>query len=300
MRLPVTLVIALVCSACAVQPPQRPPEAAARDVLESYRIPAMLDKAAPMVSGSMYSNLPAKVGASERKRLRKAINQVFDVQSLQQGMVDSLVGQARRAQRIEALHLGAEALNTELAQRMVALEGGVGEEDFAAGYGDFRSSLTEAPSDRRMDQAKQLARSLQLVNLQSAFNAGVLRGMVRARNAAASEKVQTSDESLQRMLDQTRRRIAGRVSERLPTMLYYVYRNVPEADMTAYAEMQSGAEMRWLNGAVANAMAESLAEAARKVGKRYASMARSADEDGQEAPGEGVSDDNGATNDDAG
>lgn len=267
----------VVLAGCATLGLQESEERAAERVMGAYRIDAMLAQAAPILADSLDANLPAAVGQDERVRLRQTVTEVYAADTLKAAVAGRLAENARSAERGAALRRAADLLEGELAQSMIAREDKAGDAGFGEGFREFLQQPVTEESDRAVARMRQLTADLQLVELQTAFNLGLLQGMVAARNAVAPPDYTMSQENLQRMMRQTTEGLDQRLSRRIPLMLLYVYRDAAKEQRDAYIEMQRDEDLRWVNGALAQAIDGALKDAAAALPEHYRTVAQEKD-----------------------
>lgn len=270
----------LLLAGCGIGGPggDAPAHEAAHSIIVTYQVPAMLAQAAPIISDSLKSNLPAQVDAQRRQQLQKAVRAAFDSDRLTADLTRRLQAAAEDGGKTDDLVHAAETLDAKLPRRMIALEDAAADEDFAKGFREFLQSSPPDDGEPRMQHVRKLARNMQLVELQTGFNVGMLRGMVRARNAAAPEAYRTSDETMRRMIKETRDGMHQRLNGQLPIMLFYAYREVPDAKVAEYDRLQSDPALQWVNGQIARAVEQTLSGAAEDVAERYRNSAEAAGE----------------------
>lgn len=265
-------ILAAAVAGCALIDTAADERRAAVRVIEAYRLDSMLQQAAPIVTDAVMGNLPAGPDKAARERLRRAIADVYDAQTLKSVMAERLVAWAESQRRADELHTAADQLETDLAADMIAREDSAGDEDFNKGFQEFLDRPATDASDREMDRMRALAEDLQLVDLQTAFNLGMMQGMILAKNTVVSDDYSISPSSERMMLEETRGGLQRRLNQQIPVMLMYVYRDVGESRKAAYAELQHAEALRWVNGALADALETALKAAAERIPKRYAEL----------------------------
>lgn len=261
--------MAVALAGCATLGVGQSGEQAAERVLAAYRIGDMLAQAAPILNEALDANIPAEVGEAERTRLRRAVSKAYDGDVLTAAVADRLAQRAREAERVPDLRHAAEQLESDLAQAMIAREDSAGDEEFNTGFREFLQQPVTEESDRAVARVRQLAADLQLVELQTVFNLGLLQGMVTARNTVAPPGRTTSKENLARMMRETSEGLDQRLSRRIPLMLLYVYRDASEEQRAAYIQLQRDEALRWINGALAGAVEDALDAAAETLPGHY-------------------------------
>lgn len=242
---------------------------AAQQVLDAYDVPGMVGQVAPIINDSLKSNLPPSVSDAERARIKRAVADTYEAEALVADMNQRLRQRADEAGRTGVLIKAADKLETQLAQDMIALERKAATDEFAAGFEEFLKKPVEEEDEPRMAQARTLLDRMGLVDLQVAFNVGMLRGMVAARNAAAGDAGQTSSDNTQRMAEQTENSLRKRMNKQLPVMLFYAYRDVETDKLDRYAALQDSPPLAWLNETVPKVLAAALADATDRVANNY-------------------------------
>ncbi|MDN5937560.1 MAG: hypothetical protein L0H83_02745 [Salinisphaera sp.] len=246
-----------------------PDQADATTALAVYDIGGMLAQVAPVINDALAMNLPSDVEPAAREHLHAAVRKAFDPTVLSNNAARRLLARARADERGAALVQAAVKLDSPLPRRMVANEQAAATEKFAQGFAEFLEQPVDPAGEPRMQKMRKLNDALELVALQIAFNVGMMRGMVAARNAVSSPTMETSQATLQRMLDQTRQSLRPRLQQHLPVMLFYAHRKVSEEDLDTYLEMQTGPALRWLNAALPDVLQETLAAAAKRLREQY-------------------------------
>lgn len=261
---------AMLLAGCATGPAGKQAQTnAAHRVMAAYDVPDLLSQAAPAVSQSLNKNLPDEVGDSERKRLRAAVFEAYDPQQLQDDVAERLRNAAADSEKQGALTTAAEALETPLATRMISLEATSGEDGFADGFREFIDQPASAERKERLRQIDALADHMQVIELQTRFNVTLLEAMIRARNAASPENFTVPEKRIGQMVDETRGNIHSQLEKRVPLMLLYVYRDVSDAELQEYAQLQGQPELVWTNAALKNAIIAALSSASEGVSENY-------------------------------
>ncbi|MES1924361.1 hypothetical protein [Salinisphaera sp. T31B1] len=261
---------ALMLAGCATGPTSEPAQtSAANRVLEAYDVPDLLAQAAPAVSQSLDKNLPDDVPTAERQRLRDAVYAAYAPDALAADVTQRLREQAKTDGRERALASAADELASPLAQRMISLESATGDDGFAQGFSAFVEQPATDARKRRLRIIDSLSDDMQIVQLQTAFNVTLLEAMIRGRNAVVDSDRQVDEPQIERMLSNTRDGIRGKLDERVPLMLLYVYRDVDDATLQDYADLQSQPDMVWTNQAVEKAIIDALAAAGDQVPTIY-------------------------------
>lgn len=260
---------AAALAGCALFPDRVDENREARRIVEAYRVDAMLAQSAPIITDAVMANLPAGPGEDERERLRAAIHAAYDAERLEAAVADRLAEWARVQDRADALRHAADRLNSELARDMIAREDAAADDQFAQGFQTFLQQPANDASDQAVRRMRGLADDLRLVELQTAFNLGMMQGMIAARNTVVSDDYSISPTSERMMLEETRAGLDMRLSQQIPVMLLYAYRDVDQARRAAYAELQHDEALRWVNRALAEALETALADAAERVSDLY-------------------------------
>lgn len=276
IRLPLVLALMLAVSACSSMSwwpfGERAKLTDAAQVLAIYDIDGMLAQVAPIINDSLAANLPAEIGAAKRERLREVVQEVYDPTLLAAAAARRLLQRARAEERGAALAAAAAALDAPLPRRMVANEQAAATQEFARGFAAFLKQEADPAVEPRMRQMRQLNEATSLVDLQIAFNVGMLRGMLAARNAAAPTAKEISPENIERMIDSTRSALRPHLTQRLPVMLFYAHRDVSPADLAAYLALQGSPALDWANSALPDIIAQTLAGAAQRLPVRYKTL----------------------------
>ncbi|GAB3673635.1 hypothetical protein [Salinisphaera aquimarina] len=268
------LIMALVgvsmLAGCATGPSEQATQTSASNrVLEAYDVPDLLAQAAPAVSQSLDKNLPDDVAATDRQRLRNIVNEAYSPEALHADVIERLRESADSAGQQKALRSAADNLASPLAQRMISLESATGDENFAQGFSAFIDQPATDARKRRLRIIDSLSDDMQIVQLQTAFNVALLDTMIRSRNAVVTSDKKVGDQQIDRMLANTRDGIHSKLDQRVPLMLLYVYRDVDDATLQQYADLQSQPEMVWTNKALSDAIIASLAAAGKTVPARF-------------------------------
>lgn len=242
---------------------------AANRIIQAYDVPELLAQAAPAVMKSLDNNLPDDVGSDDRQRLDRIVKDAYTPLALRQDVVQRLSTQAVEAGHESALGKAADALESPLAQRMIGLEGSVSDQDFAQGFNSFIDKPASDARKKRLKVIDALAGDMQVVDLQTNFNLTLLESMIRARNAVVDSSQQVDEPQVKRMLSNTRAEIHGKLEQQVPLMLLYVYRDVNEATLQQYADLQSRPALDWVNSALERAITQSLASAGDPIPDRY-------------------------------
>lgn len=241
----------------------------AERVIRAYDLDGMLAQVGPIIRDSLDSNLPATVPPDKRRQLDSVIGEVYAPERLAQDMAQRLQQRAVEREQTGKLAVAAEAVDDPLVGRMVANEQAAETEAFATGFQEFLQQPRDPAREPRLDRMRELISEMQLVDLQIEFNAGMLRGMVAARNEVVPAEYRVSDENRARMLDQTRESLRERLPSQLPMMLLYAHREVSDADVYAYLAMHDQPGMRWVNRALPAVLADTLTAAAERLSAAY-------------------------------
>jgi len=261
---------AILLAGCASGPTGEPAQtSAANRVLEAYDVPDLLAQAAPAINQSLDKNLPDDTSQADREQLRSAVYAAYAPDALYADVAQRLRSAADAEGHKRDLASSADELNAPLAQRMISLESVTGDENFAASFNSFMEQPASDNRKARLRIIDALADNMQIVQLQTAFNVTLLETMIRSRNAVVDSAQQVDETQVERMLTNTRSGIRGQLEERVPQMLLYVYRDVDDATLQSYADLQSQPDLMWANRAVENAIIASLSAAGKKVPAAY-------------------------------
>lgn len=241
----------------------------AERIIRTYDLDGMLAQVGPIIRDSLDSNLPATVPADKRRQLDAVIDQVYAPERLAQDMAQRLQQRAVERDQTGKLAVAAETVGDPLVGRMVANEQAAETEAFATGFQAFLQQPRDPAEEPRLARMRELISEMQLVDLQIEFNAGMLRGMVAARNEVVPADYEVSAENRARMLDQTRESLRERLPSQLPTMLLYAHREVSDADVYAYLALHDQPGMRWVNRALPVVLADTLTAAAERLAGAY-------------------------------
>ena len=261
---------ALLLAGCATGPAGKQAQTSASNrVLAAYEVPDLLAQAAPAVSQSLDKNLPDDVSDTDRQRLRDVVFDAYDPQALQADVAENLREQARTDGREPALVAAAEALDTPLATKMIGLESTTGEANFAQNFKAFVDQPATERRKARLRQIDSLAQDMQIIELQTGFNVTLLEAMIRARNAASGPQHQVDAPRIEQMVAKTRGNIEGKLEQRVPLMLLYVYRDVSNAELESYVQLQSRPELVWTNQALKKSIIDALSDAGERVASNF-------------------------------
>lgn len=267
----VSLALVAGCASLTGPSPQARSEAATR-VLEAYDMPAMLGQVAPIINDSLKANLPPSVSDAEHERLTRAVADTYEAEALLDDMNERLRRRAKADERTGVLIEAKGKLDTSLARDMIALERKAATDEFVSGFKKFLDKPVEEEDKPRLEKARTLLERMRLVDLQVAFNIGMLRGMVTARNAAANPADQTSGDNTARMTEQTESSLRKRMNRQLPIMLFYAYRNVEDAKLDRYATLQASPPLAWLNETMPEVLTSVLRDATERLPENYAAQ----------------------------
>lgn len=272
-RLPLVIALAALVwlAGCAsfTGPSQQDRREAADRVLKAYEIPAMLEQVAPVINDSLKANLPSSVSDAERERLARAVAEAYASEPLLADMNRALRRRARSDDQVGVLLEARAVLDKKLTKDMIALERKAGTDEFDAGFEQFLKQPIEEEDKPRLDKARRLLDNMGLVELQLTFNVGMLKGMIAARNAAAGSAAQTSSDTASSMAERTRNSLRKRMNQKLPIMLFYAYRNVPDAKLDRYAKLHASSPLAWLNEATPEVLESVLQQATRDLVTTY-------------------------------
>lgn len=264
------LMTALLLAGCATGPTgQQAQTSASNRVLAAYEVPDLLAQAAPAVNQSLDKNLPDEIGTTERERLRAAVLEAYDPEKLQADVAERLRDKAGGNDKQRALVAAAEALETPLATRMIGLEATTSQAGFADKFRAFVDQPATDKRKRRLRQIDALTEHMQIIELQTQFNVTLLEAMIRARNAVSPSEFQVDESRIERMVTDTQGNIRSQLDKRVPLMLLYVYRNVSDAELQEYAELQGQPDLVWTNAALKNAIVDTLAAAGERVAENF-------------------------------
>ncbi|ROO24529.1 hypothetical protein SAOR_15170 [Salinisphaera orenii MK-B5] len=260
------LAAALTVTGCASGPTgEQAQTAASNRVIEAYNVPDLLAQAAPAVVESLENNVPDSVSQAERQRLRDAVYDVYAPEKLQAGVAERLRERAAEADRKPALASAADKLAAPLATRMIELESAAGSDDFAEGFRAFVDQPATEARKQRLRIIDGLADDMEVISLQTEFNVTLLRGMIKGRDAVVDPAQQASDSRVEQMVSNTREGIRDQLEQRVPLMLLYVYRDVDDATLQQYADLQAESDMTWTNQALRQAITDTLAAAGERI-----------------------------------
>lgn len=241
----------------------------AERIIRAYDLDGMLAQVGPIIRDSLDSNLPASVPADKRRQLDAVIDQVYAPERLAQDMAQRLQQRAVERDQAGKLAVAAQTVGDPLVGRMVANEQAAETEAFATGFQAFLQQPRDPAEEPRLARMRELISEMHLVDLQIEFNAGMLRGMVAARNEVVPSDYEVSAENRARMLDQTRESLRERLPAQLPTMLLYAHREVSDEDVYAYLALHDQPGMRWVNRALPAVLADTLTAAAERLAGTY-------------------------------
>lgn len=246
-------------------------EATAR-ILQVYALPAMLKRVAPVITHSLEMNLPSSTSDTQRTRLARAVAETYEATALLAAINQRLRQKAVAEDRIGALLNAADKLDSTLVKDMIALERKAGTEAFNRGYRKFLQQPLSGDDKDRLATTRELLDSMGLVDLQLAFNVGMLKGMIAARNVVVDESMKTSPDTARKMAARTRSGLRATLRQELPVMLLYAYRTVPDAKLARYLALHNSPALAWVNEAIPEVLAAVLQDAAQRLAETYAAL----------------------------
>src|SRR5699024_7227779 len=122
-----------------------------------------------------------------------------------------------------------------------------------------------------LQQIRALMQHMGIVEVQSAFQLVLLETMVEARNTVTPPEQDISRQQLTHLLDQNRDTLEAQMREQVPLILLYVYRDIDDATLSGYAELQGSPALLWANQALVEAIQRALEDAGDRVKKRLES-----------------------------
>lgn len=246
--------------------------AAARRIIAAYNVSGLLAQADSVLTQSLMQRLPATVDAAKRQRIRRIIDNAFRAGKLTQAVRERLQQQARQAGRGRVLATAAAKLESPLAKRMLQLQSKAGEDGFASGYNEFLRQPRDARRERRLQQLRTLMQAKRIIDVQSAFQLTLLQTMVATRNALTPASRDIDQAMLEQLLDSTRKTLHTQMQEQVPLLLLYVYRDIDDATLKAYVELQSSPAVSWTNQALVTAIQGALESAGEQVSTRVGEL----------------------------
>lgn len=274
----IALLAVLTLSACGENTPSQKTASknaasqAADRVLVAYQLHGMLEQAGPIVTDALKANLPADVSKVQQQQLQKAVNQAYAPDELMRNISRNMVAAAKRDNKLQELSTAADALESDLVKRMIKLDDAAASDEFADQFAAFLETPVEEGADKRMQIMQSLAKNLRLVELQTAFNVGMMRGMIEGRNAAAPKPYTMSQENAEKMLRETRDGLTEHLTRQVPVMMFFAYRDVSDEQLAQYVSLQDSDALRWVNQAVVAAMEKAFANASHRVPERYKAL----------------------------
>lgn len=241
---------------------------AAQRIIAAYHVSKLLAQAEPVLTRSLMARLPKSVGANQRQRLKGHIDEVFRTQALTRDVRQRLVRQAKSGNKKRVLAQAAQKLESPLASRMLNLQRNAGKDGFADGYNAFLQQPLDAQRRKRLQLLRKLMDKMGVIDIQTAFKTTLLKTMVSTRNAITPAQKDVSQSALQQLLGKARRTMRNQMSEQVPLILLYVYRNIDDETLTAYVELQSSPAMVWANQALVGAVEAALADAGGQLSER--------------------------------
>lgn len=268
------LLMAVGISGCAYLwgPSEQVRQDAAAQILSIYAMPDMLAQVAPIISDSLKMNLPPSVTDAEHDRLLQAIAQSYQRDVLVAAMNQRLREKASAENRAGVLLKAAAKLDSPLVNDMIALERKAGTAEFSAGYDDFLRGPVDEANKPRLLKTGRLVVSMGLVDLQLAFNVGMLKGMINARNTVVEAADRTSPAIARQMAERTRGSLRRNLLQELPLMLFYAYRTVPDAKLERYVALHDSPALAWVNKAIPEVLKQVLENASQQLAERYAGL----------------------------
>lgn len=246
--------------------------AAARRIIAAYHVSGLLAQAGSVLTQSLMQRLPATVDTVKRQRIRRVIDNAFRAGELTQAVRDRLQQQAQQAGRGQVLATAAAKLESPLAERMLDLQRQAGEDGFASGYNAFLQQPRDARRETRLRQLNTLIQKRGMIDVQSAFQSTLLQTMVAARNALTPASLDIDQAALEQLLDSNRNTLRTQMQEQVPLLLLYVYRDIDDATLKSYVELQSSPAVSWVNQALVTAIQGALASAGEQVSTRVAQL----------------------------
>lgn len=241
-------------------------------VLAAYKLHGMLEQAGPIIGDALKANLPADVNKDQQKQLRTAVNQAYAPDKLMHDISQNLVAAANSESKSRDLSDAAEVLESDLAKRMIKLDDTAATDEFADQFAEFLETPVTDGADERMQTMQGLAQNLRLVELQIAFNVGMMRGMIEGRNVASPKAYTMSQDSADKMLKQTREGLQENLTRQLPVMMFFAYRDVSDKKLAEYVALQNREALRWVNKAMVAALEKAFANASHRVPERYEAL----------------------------
>lgn len=260
----------LILSACGDNTASQATASRAADrVLVAYQLHGMLEQAGPIIGDALKANLPADIGKQQQQQLQKAVNQAYAPGELMHSISQNMVAAAKRDNKTQYLSAAADALESDLVRRMIKLDDAVASDEFADQFAAFLEMPVAEGADKRMQTMQGLAKNLRLVELQTAFNVGMMRGMIEGRNVAAPKPYTMSQENADEMLQETRDGLKEHLTRQIPVMMFFAYRDVSHEQLEQYVSLQDSETVRWVNLAMVAAVEKALANASQRVPERY-------------------------------
>jgi|GEM_PF-1519837 len=263
-------VLALLLSGCAglqSQGSDQQPRVddAAQRIMAAYKMPQLLAQADESLTRSLLHNLPAGVGAEQRRQLRRMVGDAFAADVLATAMRELLLQQAKDEGREQDLQQAAAALSAPLAQRVIELQDAARQEQFGAQFEAFAERPPTQRRQQRLRQMRLLMQHLHMIEIQHAFQQALLSTMLQTRNAVVSPDERIEPARRERMLHDNSRRLRQEMEQRVPMLLLYVLRDVSDDELAAYVELQASTPLIWTNKALVKALRQVLEDAGSEV-----------------------------------
>ena len=188
----------------------------------------------------------------------------FKPELFQQGVRDALT-KSFDAKRVDNL---LKAYASPLQKKMAALESAeIKPEDLAA----FAKSLkTQPPSAARLDLLKQLDASTQGTAFSVEIVGGVTRAMLSGVVGGDAAKLARFDEDYEKQKAQ----LAKAMENVMAATLAFVYRDVSDDDLVAYAKFLDGEDAKWLTSQSMGALLETFKSSAQNAGEQIAALVK--------------------------
>jgi hypothetical protein len=263
-------------------PPPPPPKAAAKPKLAASKAAAVpkekLVGDLMEVSGlkRQVQQIPEKVMMGARQssarnqnpelvaEVEKIMLASFKPELFQQGVRDALT-KGFDAKRVDNL---MKAYASPLQKKMAALESAeIKPEDLAA----FAKSLkTQPPSAARLDLLKQLDAATQ----GTAFSVEIVGGVTRAMLSGVVGGDAAKLAKIDREYEKQKARVAGAMENVMTATLAFVYRDVSDDDLAAYAKFLGGEDAKWLITQSMGGLLDTFKSSAQNAGEQIAALAK--------------------------
>lgn len=146
-----------------------------------------------------------------------------------------------------------------LVARMVAIDSSSAGPDFEAGMQAYFAQLEPAALDTaRIVVAQRLSDVSGLPQRMSAFSYALMWETAQLTNALVPDDQHLTPEQLQQTMAPVRALLQQQFAQYGPLHFYYVYRDVPVADLAAYADALDSPPGRWYYGATFEALAHAI------------------------------------------